>query len=43
MSKFLKYLAESEYAAENPVPGDQFDFEFGFDELVIEKIGRAHV
>jgi hypothetical protein len=38
MSKFLQYLAEAEYAAENPIPGDQFDLEFGFDELVIETV-----
>lgn len=35
MSKFLTYLAEAEYAAENPIPGDSIDFEFGFDDTLV--------
>ena len=35
MSKFLTYLAEAEYAAENPIPGDSMDFEFGLDDVLV--------
>jgi hypothetical protein len=36
MRSFREYLAESEYAAENPVPGDHFDIELGVMDVVIE-------
>ena len=36
MSKFLEYLAEAQYAAENPIPGDSMDFEFGLDDVLVE-------
>ena len=36
MKSFREYLAESEYAAENPVPGDYFDIELGVMDVVIE-------
>lgn len=37
MSLFRKFLEEAEYAAQNPIPGDVVELEFG-DELVIEAV-----
>ena len=38
MRTFAEYLAESAYAAENPVPGDVFDLELGELDYVIETV-----
>jgi hypothetical protein len=38
MKTFLDHLAESEYAAANPVPGDHFDIELGVLDALIETV-----